>query len=102
MSDFDLIIFGASGFSGRLVAEYVAKQGPKRWAIAGRNRDKLAALGIEAPIVVVDVMDPVQCEGVVKQTKVVCSNVGPYSQYGSALVAACAAAGTHYCDITGE
>ena len=102
MSDFDLVIVGASGFSGRLVAEYIAKQRPKRWAIAGRDRDKLAALGLDAPIVVVDVMDAAQCANLARQTKVVCSNVGPYSKYGSTLVAACAAAGTHYCDITGE
>jgi len=102
MSDFDIIVFGATGFTGRLVAEYLAKRKPARWAIAGRNRDKLAALGIDAPIVVGDASDPAQCAALARQARVVCTTVGPYSQYGSALVAACAEAGTHYCDLTGE
>ncbi len=104
MSDreFDLVMFGATGFTGRLVAEYIARQRPKKWAIAGRNREKLAALGIDAPIVIVDAMTPADCTAVAKRTKVICTTVGPYSKYGSALVAACAQAGTHYCDLTGE
>ena len=102
MSDFDLIVFGATGFTGKLVAEYLAKRKPARWAIAGRNRDKLAALGLNVPIVVGDATDPAQCAALARQTRVVCTTVGPYSQYGSALVAACAEAGTHYCDLTGE
>src|SRR5687768_29748 len=100
--EFDLVMFGATGFTGRLVANYLAKQQPKRWAIAGRNREKLEALGLDVPIVMVDAMDPVQCAEVARRTRVVCTTVGPYSKYGSALVAACAEAGTHYCDLTGE
>src|SRR5690606_4562778 len=68
----------------------------------GRNRDKLAALGIDAPIVVADALDPDACADIARRTHVVCTTVGPYSKYGSALVAACAEAGTHYCDLTGE
>jgi short subunit dehydrogenase-like uncharacterized protein len=104
MSDreFDLVMFGATGFTGRLVADYIAKQKPKRWAIAGRNREKLESLGIDAPIVIVDAMDPAACAAVARRSRVVCTTVGPYSKYGSALVAACAEAGTHYCDLTGE
>jgi short subunit dehydrogenase-like uncharacterized protein len=100
--EFDLVLFGATGFTGRLVGEYIAKQQPKRWAIAGRNREKLASLGFDVPIVIVDAMNPADCAAVAKRTRVVCTTVGPYSKYGSALVAACAEAGTHYCDLTGE
>lgn len=100
--EFDLILFGATGFTGKLVAEYLAKQRPKKWAIAGRNKEKLAALGIDAPIVIVDAMDPAACTAIAQRTRVVCTTVGPYTKYGGALVAACAEAGTHYCDLTGE
>jgi short subunit dehydrogenase-like uncharacterized protein len=104
MSDreFDLVLFGATGFTGRLVGEYIAKQKPKKWAIAGRNREKCQSLGFDAPIVIVDAMDPASCAAIARRTKVVCTTVGPYTKYGSALVAACAEAGTHYCDLTGE
>jgi short subunit dehydrogenase-like uncharacterized protein len=71
---YDLVVFGATGFTGRLVAEYIAKERPKRWAIAGRNRDKLAALGIDVPILIADAIDPAQCAEVAKQTRVVCSS----------------------------
>lgn len=100
--EFDLVMFGATGFTGRLVAEYLARQKPKRWAIAGRNREKLAALGLDVPIVIADALDPAACAEVARRTRVVCTTVGPYSKYGSALVGACAEAGTHYCDLTGE
>jgi short subunit dehydrogenase-like uncharacterized protein len=100
--EFDLVLFGATGFTGKLVGEYIAKQQPKRWAIAGRNPLKLAALGFDAPFVIVDAMNPDDCAAVARRTRVVCTTVGPYSKYGSALVAACADAGTHYCDLTGE
>ena len=104
MSDreFDLVMFGATGFTGGLTAEYIAKQKPAKWAIAGRSREKLAALRMDVPQLVVDAMDPAACADVAKRTRVICTTVGPYSQYGSALVAACAEAGTHYCDLTGE
>ncbi|HUJ58201.1 MAG TPA: saccharopine dehydrogenase NADP-binding domain-containing protein [Kofleriaceae bacterium] len=102
MRDFDLVVFGATGFTGRLVAEYIAARKPNAWAIAGRNRDKLAALGLGAPIVVCDSKDPASCAALAARTRVVCTTVGPYSLYGSELVAACAQAGTHYCDLTGE
>jgi short subunit dehydrogenase-like uncharacterized protein len=100
--EYDLVVFGATGFTGRLVAEYVAQQRPGQWAIAGRSRDKLAALGLAAPILVADALDPAACAEVARRTRVVCTTVGPFSKYGSALVAACAEAGTHYCDLTGE
>ena len=100
--EFDVVMFGATGFTGRLVADYIASQRPKKWAIAGRNREKLQALGFDVPIIVVDAMDPAACADVAKRTRVVCTTVGPYTKYGTALVAACADAGTHYCDLTGE
>jgi short subunit dehydrogenase-like uncharacterized protein len=104
MSDreFDIVLFGATGFTGKLVGEYLAKQQPKKWAIAGRNRQKLESLGFGVPILVVDAMDPAQCSAIARRARVVCTTVGPYQSYGSALVAACAEAGTHYCDLTGE
>lgn len=99
----DVILFGATGFTGRLVAEYFARH-PRagRWAIAGRSRDKLAALGFDVPIIVADAMDPAAMRRVAERAKVVCTTVGPFAKYGSALVAACAAAGTHYVDLTAE
>jgi short subunit dehydrogenase-like uncharacterized protein len=100
--EFDLVVFGATGFAGKLVAEYLAARKPMRWALAGRNREKLASLGIDAPLLVVDAMDAAACADLARRTRVACTTVGPYSTYGSALVAACADAGTHYCDLTGE
>ncbi|HEY4241311.1 MAG TPA: saccharopine dehydrogenase NADP-binding domain-containing protein [Kofleriaceae bacterium] len=105
MSDreYDLVLFGATGFTGRLVAEYLAASPEKlRWAIAGRNREKLAALGLSVPIEIADAMDAASVGALAARTKVVCTTVGPYAKYGSALVAACAKHGTHYCDLTGE
>jgi short subunit dehydrogenase-like uncharacterized protein len=103
MRDFDLVIFGASGFTGRLVAEHVARSADKpRWAIAGRNREKLESLGFGVPILVGDSHDRASLDAIAKQTKVVCTTAGPYAKYGSELLAACVEAGTHYCDLTGE
>ncbi|HTR53119.1 MAG TPA: saccharopine dehydrogenase NADP-binding domain-containing protein [Kofleriaceae bacterium] len=100
--EFDIVVFGATGFTGRLTAEYLAAHAPPRWAIAGRSRDKLAALGLAAPILVADALDRAACADIARRARVVCTTVGPYTKYGSELVAACAAAGTHYCDLTGE
>jgi short subunit dehydrogenase-like uncharacterized protein len=99
--EFDLVLLGATGFTGKLVAQYLHRQSMK-WALAGRNFDKLAAVANGIPIIVVDALDPKGCEELARRTKVVCTTVGPYAKYGSAVVAACAAAGTHYCDLTGE
>jgi short subunit dehydrogenase-like uncharacterized protein len=102
--DLDVIMFGATGFTGRLVADYLKRSAPGglRWAIAGRNRDKLEALGLGVPIVIGDALDPAAVRSLANRTKVVCTTVGPFARYGSELVAACAEAGTHYCDLTGE
>jgi len=109
--DFDLVVFGATGFTGKLVLDYISARGePLRWAIAGRNRDKLDAVLPPGPggttsapaVIVADAMDPAAMAQLARRTRAVCTTVGPYAKYGSALVAACAEAGTHYCDLTGE
>ncbi|MDQ3300239.1 MAG: saccharopine dehydrogenase NADP-binding domain-containing protein [Myxococcota bacterium] len=100
---YDLVVFGASGFTGRLVAEHIARSADKpRWAIAGRNREKLEALGFGVPVLVADAHDRPALDAIARATKVVCTTAGPYAKYGSDLLAACADAGTHYCDLTGE
>src|SRR5688572_12899934 len=107
MKAHDVVVFGASGFSGRLVAEYLAANaGDVKWAIAGRSRDKLEAvqreLDIDVPILVADSDDASSLDAICASTRVVCTTVGPYRKYGANLVRACAEQGTHYCDITGE
>ncbi|MBS1878315.1 MAG: saccharopine dehydrogenase NADP-binding domain-containing protein [Actinobacteria bacterium] len=111
---FDLALFGATGFTGGLTARYLAAQLPAgaRWAIVGRNRAKLEAVAAElaaiesaaaAPeILIADAADPSALAEVAAATRVVATTVGPYALYGGPLVAACAAAGTDYCDLTGE
>jgi short subunit dehydrogenase-like uncharacterized protein len=110
---FDVVVWGATGFTGSLVAEYLLAHygvgGSLSWAIAGRNEDKLAALrnelGPEAeslPGIVADSFDEEKLAAMATNTRVVISTVGPYAKYGSPLVAACVAAGTHYCDLAGE
>ncbi|MEA2830517.1 MAG: hypothetical protein QOF22_1265 [Bradyrhizobium sp.] len=111
-SKFDIVVYGATGFTGQLVAEYLASQytGPTdlKWAMAGRNLDKLAslrdAIGAPADIALIqaDAGDPASLKAMVDQTRSVLSTVGPYQLYGSELVAACAASGTDYLDLCGE
>jgi len=101
--EYDLVLFGATGFTGQLVAKYIAASADKpRWAIAGRNREKLEALGLGVPVLIADAQDAAALAEIAAKTKVVCTTVGPYAKYGSELVAACVAAGTHYCDLCGE
>lgn len=101
--EFDLVLFGATGFTGRLVAEHIARAGDRpRWAIAGRDRGKLEALGLGVQALVADAHDRPALDALARRTKVVCTTVGPYARYGSELVAACTEAGTHYCDLSGE
>jgi len=111
-SKFDIIVYGATGFTGQLVAEYLAAhytgKGDPKWALAGRSLHKLAsvrdAIGAPAdtPLIVADASDPASLKAMVDQTKSVISTVGPYQLYGSDLVAACAATGTDYLDLCGE
>jgi short subunit dehydrogenase-like uncharacterized protein len=100
---YDLVLFGATGFTGRLVADHLARSADRpKWAIAGRNREKLEALGFSVPVLIADAHDRKALDAIASDTRVVCSTAGPYAKYGSDLVAACADAGTHYCDLTGE
>ncbi len=108
---YDVVLFGASGFTGALTAKYFAAHAPAgiRWALAGRNRAKLEAvrerLGPDAgqlEILEADVTDAASVQRVAEAAGVVITTVGPYLQHGEPLVAACAAAGTDYVDLTGE
>jgi short subunit dehydrogenase-like uncharacterized protein len=107
----DIVLFGATGFTGGLTAEYLAAHADPgtRWALAGRSRSKLegvrSRLGqsqSDLPLIEADVTDPESIRALAESTKVVISTVGPYINYGESLVAACAAAGTDYVDLTGE
>ena len=111
-SKFDIIVYGATGFTGQLVAEYLArhytgKDDPK-WAMAGRSKEKLASVrdAIGAPadtaLIVADASDPASLKAMVDQTRSVISTVGPYQLYGNDLLAACVASGTDYFDLCGE
>jgi len=110
---FDIVVMGASGFTGQLVVEYLARHyppgAPLRWALAGRNRQKLEGIvGVhfkaneKPPVLVVDSQDAASLRSLARDTRVVLTTVGPYARYGSELVAACVEAGTHYCDLAGE
>ena len=111
-SKFDIVVYGATGFTGQLVAEYLAGRykddASLKWAMAGRSKDKLAyvrdAVGASADmqLIVVDSSDVASLKTMVEQTKSVIAGVGPYQLYGSDLVALCAATGTDYLDYCGE
>lgn len=106
--DFDIVLFGATGFTGGLTAEHLAAHAPAglRWALAGRDPEKLAAirdrLGVELSLLRADVDDPDSLRRLAESARVVISTVGPYIRHGEPLVAACAAAGTDYVDLAGE
>lgn len=112
MRDFDIIVYGATGFTGRLVAEYLVRSYPgaaaPRWAMAGRSLEKLEevrdAIGApaELPLVIASADDASSLRVLAERASVVLTTVGPYQLYGSELVAACAAAGTAYVDLCGE
>jgi short subunit dehydrogenase-like uncharacterized protein len=111
-AEFDIIVYGATGFTGRLVAEHLAARygvgGDVKWAMAGRSREKLEAVRDEigapkdTPLVVANAADPASLNAMVGRAKAIVSTVGPYQLYGSDLVAACVAAGTDYLDLCGE
>ncbi|MEH1128223.1 saccharopine dehydrogenase family protein [Micromonospora sp. CPCC 206061] len=105
--EFDVVLFGATGFTGTLVAEYLAEHRPAgtRWAVAGRDGARLRALRDsvgEAEVIEADVSDDAAMRRLAESARVVITTVGPYIRYGEPLVAACAAAGTDYVDLTGE
>jgi saccharopine dehydrogenase (NAD+, L-glutamate forming) len=111
---FDLVLFGATGFTGGLTAEYLARNAPDRcrWALVGRSLPKLEKVRArlveidpalaELPLLVADAGDPASLRAVAEQARVVITTVGPYTEHGEPLVAACAEAGTDYVDLTGE
>jgi len=115
--DLDIVVWGATGFTGQLTVEQLLRRvgvdGPVRWALGGRNAEKLTAVqkdvatrvGVDASgleTLVGDGADEEFLDRLTRRTAVVCSTVGPYAKYGTALVEACARNGTHYCDLTGE
>jgi short subunit dehydrogenase-like uncharacterized protein len=107
----DIVLFGATGFTGGLTAEYLARHAPEgtRWGLAGRNRQKLAAVRDRLPasaadveLLEADLSDENALRELAERTHVVATTAGPYLRLGEPLVAACAAAGTDYADLTGE
>jgi len=111
---YDIVVFGATGYTGGLTAEYLARHAPgsTRWALAGRNRDKLEAVRTrlakinpvcaQTELLAADATDPASLKKVAESARVIITTVGPYILHGEPLVAACAAAGTDYVDLTGE
>lgn len=114
--EIDILLWGATGFTGQIVADYMQANygaGNLTWGLGGRNRSKLETIaqrlspgsqgtGSGPQIFIADGNNAEQMRELVPKARVVLSTVGPYAKYGSELVAACAAAGTHYCDLTGE
>lgn len=110
--EFDIIVYGASGYTGRLVAEYLQREygaaNRPRWAAAGRSPDKtraaLAEAGVPAalPVIAADADDPSSIAAMAARTRCVLTTVGPYQIYGEPLIAACIASGTDYVDLCGE
>lgn len=108
----DVAVYGATGFTGRLVVEYFNKvYGPSsgvKWALAGRNKDKMQQLCVElgvssdVPIITVDATNRATVRDLARASKVVLTTVGPYQLYGNELVDACATNGTDYVDLCGE
>eukprot|EP01038_Epipyxis_sp_PR26KG_P008390 gene8390-11347_t len=114
---YDLVLYGATGFTGRMAVEYISKRYGVdsntviRWAISGRRKEALQDIqlqinksypGVSFDIIIADASDSAALDIMTKQTKVVITAAGPFSKYGSELVKICAVNGTHYCDITGE
>ena len=109
--EFDIIIWGASGFTGRLVVTHLFKNygvnNDLKWAMAGRNKKKLKQVRFSAadnsvPIIIADSNDEVSLKEMIIRTKVICTTVGPYATYGDKLVSLCVNQGTDYCDLSGE
>ena len=103
-----IALYGATGFTGKLVAEALARRGCTSWALAGRNLEKLAqlrdelGLATDVPLLQADAGEPTSLEGLCKQAQLVVTTVGPYQIHGSGLVEACARTGTDYMDLNGE
>jgi short subunit dehydrogenase-like uncharacterized protein len=107
-AEFDIVVYGASGFTGRLVAEYLTLRGIKGWAMAGRSAEKLAQVRDEigaptdTPLIIADASTPETLTAMCNRARVIITTVGPYQLYGPELVAACAETGTDYVDLCGE
>ena len=108
MRDLDVILYGATGFVGRLTAAYLAEHAPEgaRIGLGGRSEPRLAelrdSLGVDWPLVVADSGDAEAVAALAARTTMVATTVGPYRKYGEKLAEACAEAGTHYADLCGE
>jgi len=110
--DFDIVLWGATGFTGQLVADYLVRNylhgsTKLRFALAGRNEEKVRGVATEIgapdlPILVGDSFDAGSLDAIASRAEVIISTVGPYAKYGAELVAACVRNGTDYCDLTGE
>jgi short subunit dehydrogenase-like uncharacterized protein len=106
--EFDIIVYGATGYTGRLVAEYLKDKTGLKWAMAGRSLSKLEEVrdligaAADTDLIVADASDPASLDAMAKRAKVVLTTVGPYQLYGNELVAACVANGTDYTDLCGE
>jgi short subunit dehydrogenase-like uncharacterized protein len=106
--EFDIIVYGATGYTGRLVAEYLKDKTGLKWAMAGRSLSKLQEIrdeigaAADTPLIVANSDDPASLNAMCQRTKVVLTTVGPYQLYGNELVAACVANGTDYTDLCGE
>ena len=109
--DLDVVLYGATGFVGRLTARYLAEHAPEgaRIGLGGRSEPKLAQLRSELgaraadwPLLVADSSDPAALAAIAARARAVATTVGPYQRYGFPLVQACAEAGTHYADLSGE
>jgi short subunit dehydrogenase-like uncharacterized protein len=107
-AEFDIVVYGASGFTGRLVAEYLGKRGIRNWAMAGRSLEKLAEVRDEigaakdTPLIAADSDDSLALTAMCERARVIITTVGPYQLYGPKLVEACAQTGTDYVDLCGE
>ena len=110
--EFDIVLWGATGFTGRLVADYLVRnylggESGLRLALAGRNKEKLEDVAnevgaLQLPILIGDSFDADSLDAIASKTEVLITTVGPYSKYGAEIVAACVRNGTDYCDLTGE
>ncbi|MEY3062323.1 MAG: hypothetical protein RI994_1575, partial [Pseudomonadota bacterium] len=108
--EFDIVVHGATGFTGRLIAEYLLTRSDTglTWAMGGRSLDKLQAVRDEigapasTPLVVIESSDEASLKSLMSKTRLVISAVGPYQLYGNELVKACAESGVDYVDLCGE
>lgn len=113
LREYDVVLYGATGFTGKYIAEHISRRWPTstKWAIAGRNHQKLSLelqrlkeLYVDRDLPALEVADlnEQDLHALVKKTKLLISSVGPYSRYGEPVIAAAAFNGTHYLDVTGE